>query len=143
SQEQILAYALILGFGQQVFTRQLDRKAQDLLEALPSNDATSAPVPPPTVVPELVPATAVEPPSPNGEAAAEGELVAVGAATAQGAATAEGAALPNGVAAAEGSPSSDGGSAADEGTATDQTESAATPPAADADSSDGPEERLG
>jgi len=137
SQEQILAYALILGFGQQVFTRQLDRKAQDLLEALPSSDATSAPVPPPTVVPELVPATAVEPSSPNGEAVAGGELVAVGAATA------EGAALPNGVASADGSPSSDGGSAAEDGTATDQTEAADTPPTADGDSRDGPEERLG
>jgi hypothetical protein len=67
SQEQILAYALILGFGQQVFTRTLDRKAQDLLEALPSKDATSTPVQPPVVVPELVP----ESPPPNGAGAAE------------------------------------------------------------------------
>jgi len=45
SQQQILAYALVLGFGQQVFTRSLDRKAQTLLNAIPSKEATVAPPP--------------------------------------------------------------------------------------------------
>ena len=43
SQQQILAYALLLGFGQQVFTHSLDVRAQSLLEALPGKD--TAPVP--------------------------------------------------------------------------------------------------
>jgi hypothetical protein len=43
SQEQILAYALLLGVGQQVFTRLLDRRAQDLLNGIPGKDATEAP----------------------------------------------------------------------------------------------------
>lgn len=45
SQEQILAYALILGFGQQVFTRLLDQKAQTLLSGLPARDAMTRPEP--------------------------------------------------------------------------------------------------
>jgi hypothetical protein len=40
SQEQILAYALIFGFAQQVFTRLLDQRAQNLLEGLPTKDAS-------------------------------------------------------------------------------------------------------
>jgi hypothetical protein len=43
SQEQILAYALVLGFAQQVFTRLLDQRAQTLLSGLPSRDATTRP----------------------------------------------------------------------------------------------------
>lgn len=39
SQEQILAYALLLGFGQQAFTSLLDRRASELVDALPSKDA--------------------------------------------------------------------------------------------------------
>ncbi len=39
SQEQILAWALLLGFGQQVFTGVLDRRAQSLLDDVPSKDA--------------------------------------------------------------------------------------------------------
>jgi hypothetical protein len=35
SQNQILAYALIFGVAQQVFSRLLDRRAQDILEGLP------------------------------------------------------------------------------------------------------------
>ncbi|MCI0686123.1 MAG: hypothetical protein L0Y54_02635 [Sporichthyaceae bacterium] len=59
SQEQILAYALVLGFAQQVFTRLLDRRAEDLLQALPSKDATTAPAPAtaPTAPPTLLTAT--------------------------------------------------------------------------------------
>lgn len=39
SQEQILAYALLLGTGQQLLTGVLDRKAQTLLSAIPSKEA--------------------------------------------------------------------------------------------------------
>ncbi|HEX2497781.1 MAG TPA: hypothetical protein VHO00_03210 [Actinomycetes bacterium] len=149
SQEQILAYALILGFGQQVFTRTLDRRAQDLLEALPSKDATTAPVQPPVVVPELVPAPVPESSLLNGAGAAEGELVSVGAATA------EGSALPNGTATADGLLSPDGGTVAEDGPdtedalatgdtpATDEAEPDAAPSPPVPDSSDESDERLG
>jgi hypothetical protein len=43
SQQQILAYALVLGYAQQVFTYTLDRKAQTLLDGLPAKDPTVAP----------------------------------------------------------------------------------------------------
>jgi hypothetical protein len=43
SQQQILAYALLLGFGQQVFTHSLDVRAQSLLEALPGKDSPTVP----------------------------------------------------------------------------------------------------
>jgi hypothetical protein len=43
SQEQILAYALVFGFAQQVFTRLLDQRAQTLLEGLPGGTATEPP----------------------------------------------------------------------------------------------------
>jgi hypothetical protein len=43
SQQQILAYALLLGFGQQVFTHSLDVRAQSLLEALPGKDTPPVP----------------------------------------------------------------------------------------------------
>lgn len=39
SQEQILAYALLLGFGQQAFTGILDRRAGELVDSLPSKDS--------------------------------------------------------------------------------------------------------
>ncbi len=39
SQEQILAYALVFGYAQQLLTRLLDQQAQTLLGALPSKDA--------------------------------------------------------------------------------------------------------
>jgi hypothetical protein len=42
SQQQILAYALVLGYGQQVFTYTLDRRAQTLLDGLPSKDGSAA-----------------------------------------------------------------------------------------------------
>ena len=44
SQQQILAYALVLGYAQQVFTYSLDRKAQTLLNGLPAKDSATAPV---------------------------------------------------------------------------------------------------
>jgi hypothetical protein len=43
SQGQILAYALLLGFAQQVFTHSLDVRAQSLLEALPGKDGPPVP----------------------------------------------------------------------------------------------------
>jgi hypothetical protein len=43
SQQQILAYALVLGYAQQVFTYSLDRKAQMLLDGLPSKDGSAPP----------------------------------------------------------------------------------------------------
>ena len=125
SQEQILAYALILGFGQQVFTRTLDRKAQDLLEALPSKDATSAPVQPPVVVTELVP----ESPLPTGAGATE---------DAQAAEEDAQAAEEDAQAAEE-----DAQAAEEDAAATDAAEPADTPPPPEAASGDEPEERLG
>jgi hypothetical protein len=53
SQEQILAYALLLGFAQQLLTRLLDQRAQALLDGLPSKDTATNPpqAPPHTTVP--------------------------------------------------------------------------------------------
>jgi hypothetical protein len=65
SQEQILAYALILGFGQQVFTRLLDQKAQTLLSGLPSRDATTRPEPAARAAPR--PADGGGPAAPGGD----------------------------------------------------------------------------
>ena len=45
SQDQILAYALLLGFGQQVFTQLLDKKAQTLLDVLPAKGGSTPPPP--------------------------------------------------------------------------------------------------
>ena len=44
SQQQILAYALVLGYAQQVFTYSLDRRAQTLLDGLPAKDGSAPPV---------------------------------------------------------------------------------------------------
>jgi len=38
SQEQILAYALVLGYAQQLFTRLIDRRAQSILDNVPSKE---------------------------------------------------------------------------------------------------------
>ena len=38
SQEQILAYALVLGYAQQIFTRLVDRQAQSILANVPSKE---------------------------------------------------------------------------------------------------------
>jgi hypothetical protein len=43
SQEQILAYALVFGFAQQVFTQFLDKRAQTLLEEMPGGTAAKPP----------------------------------------------------------------------------------------------------
>jgi hypothetical protein len=39
SQEQILAYALVFGYAQQLLTRLIDRQGQELLTGLPSKDS--------------------------------------------------------------------------------------------------------
>ena len=88
SQQQILAYALLLGFGQQVFTHALDRKAQTLLDGVPSKDSSTTPQGPvPHPVQPPPPTTTGIPvqyqPSPNGvdasrngsAAAADGEAI--------------------------------------------------------------------
>jgi hypothetical protein len=41
SQEQILAYALVLGYAQQIFTRLVDRQAQSILADVPSKETRS------------------------------------------------------------------------------------------------------
>ena len=43
SQGQILAYALLFGVAQQLFTRLVDQKAQSILDGMPSKDAESSP----------------------------------------------------------------------------------------------------
>ena len=43
SQGQILAYAVLLGVAQHLFTRFVDRKAETVLNSLPSKDASSPP----------------------------------------------------------------------------------------------------
>ena len=53
SQEQILAYALVFGFAQQLFTRLLDQRAQTLLDNLPSKDAADQPPRPPPAHPTV------------------------------------------------------------------------------------------
>jgi hypothetical protein len=63
SQEQILAYALLLGFGQQVFTMTLDKKAQSLLNGVTSKDSSSAPVHGPVPHPQPQPQPSPRPPS--------------------------------------------------------------------------------
>jgi hypothetical protein len=69
SQEQILAYALLFGFGQQLFTRLLDQQAQTLLEHMPSKDAADEPPrpPPPSATPLPPPATEPSPAEPATE----------------------------------------------------------------------------
>lgn len=53
SQVQILAYALLFGYGQQLLTRIIDRQAQVVLNSLPSKEATDT-------RPEVVMATVPE-----------------------------------------------------------------------------------
>jgi hypothetical protein len=42
SQEQILAYAVVLGFAQQIATKFLDQQAQDVLDRVPTKESPSA-----------------------------------------------------------------------------------------------------
>jgi hypothetical protein len=58
SQGQILAYAFVFGFAQQVFMRLLDRRAEALLDGLPGRGGPAAPAPPmPPPVAEATEAT--------------------------------------------------------------------------------------
>lgn len=43
SQEQILAYALVFGYAQQLLTKLIDQRAQDVLNSVPSKDTDSLP----------------------------------------------------------------------------------------------------
>jgi hypothetical protein len=69
SQQQILAYALVLGYGQQVFTYSLDRRAQTLLNGLPAKDAGTPPLgalvasPPPAAVDAMLSTSLPVPPT--------------------------------------------------------------------------------
>jgi hypothetical protein len=63
SQRQILAYALVLGYAQQIATRLIDNQAQSILNGVPSKDAeakapatTPAAAPPPTAARQTTPA---------------------------------------------------------------------------------------
>jgi hypothetical protein len=58
SQEQILAYALIFGFAQQILTRLLDQRAQTLVEELPGGTAVKQP---PTTARPGAPVAGTEP----------------------------------------------------------------------------------
>ena len=78
SQEQILAYALVFGFAQQLLSRLLDQRAQTLMEGLPGGTGAeptpdTTPVTPPAAVqlePEKAPedATAAPPADTDGTA---------------------------------------------------------------------------
>jgi hypothetical protein len=63
SQQQILAYALVLGYAQQVFTYSLDRRAQTLLDGLPAKDSATPPVGSRDVAPPSIALDATLPPS--------------------------------------------------------------------------------
>lgn len=52
SQRQILAYALLLGFAQQLATRFIDNRAQSLLNSVPSKDPEGKPLTQPVQVQE-------------------------------------------------------------------------------------------
>jgi hypothetical protein len=66
SQRQILAYALVFGYAQQLISRLIDNRAQTVLSALPSRDPddrrTSAPAPPAPPVAPAPPTSTLEPP---------------------------------------------------------------------------------
>lgn len=68
SQQQILAYALVLGYGQQVFTYTLDRRAQTLLDGLPAKDASTPPAGMVAVGPAPAATTAGAAPQPDSAA---------------------------------------------------------------------------
>jgi hypothetical protein len=72
SQVQILAYALVFGFSQQLLTRLLDQRAQTLLEDLPGGDGTE----PARSFPQLEALTSWQPndrPSRNGHSPSPAE----------------------------------------------------------------------
>jgi hypothetical protein len=56
SQQQILAYALVLGYAQQIFTRFVDRRAQSILDSVPSKGTgTVPPLPAPEPIAAVTP----------------------------------------------------------------------------------------
>ena len=56
NQPQILAYAFLFGISQQLFTRMVDQRAQDIMGKVPSKEPVSAkPAPPPAEAPTLAP----------------------------------------------------------------------------------------
>jgi hypothetical protein len=66
SQQQILAYAFVLGYAQQVFTHFVDRQAQSILDSVPGKGTgTTQPAPPPA------PAAAAMPGGPGAGAAGD------------------------------------------------------------------------
>jgi hypothetical protein len=65
SQQQIIAYALVLGYAQQIFTHFVDRQAQSVLDSVPAKGAgTQPPGLPPASPPAPAEATAVAAPAP-------------------------------------------------------------------------------
>jgi hypothetical protein len=72
SQQQILAYALVLGYAQQLFTRLVDRQAQSILDGVPSKETQAgqpmpAPAPAAAAMP-LAPQVAMPPSASSADA---------------------------------------------------------------------------
>ena len=66
SQQQILAYALVLGYAQQIFTHFVDRQAQSVLDSVPSKGAGTQPPGPPSATPPALTAEATAAITPAG-----------------------------------------------------------------------------
>jgi hypothetical protein len=87
SQEQILAYALVFGYAQQLLTRLIDRQAHDLLDSVPSKDREqNRPLIPavpgsPGGLPAVTPPAGTVPPVPPPAAPAASEASAPAGAT--------------------------------------------------------------
>ncbi|MGH3912230.1 MAG: hypothetical protein ACRDTC_02280 [Pseudonocardiaceae bacterium] len=64
SQEQILAYALIFGYAQQLLTGLIDRRAHDLLDTVPSKDPEQS-APPQRPLPPITPPATPAPLTPD------------------------------------------------------------------------------
>jgi hypothetical protein len=60
SQEQILAYALVFGYAQQLLTKMIDQRAQHVLDSVPSKDAESVPAQEPQLLWEVEEPAAVD-----------------------------------------------------------------------------------
>lgn len=89
SQRQILAYALLLGYAQQVGTQLIDKQAQSLLNAVPSKDPEGKQPDPPALTTRPAPGGS-PPPSPySPENGASGTKAANGAARSTAAAGAK------------------------------------------------------
>ena len=68
SQRQILAYALLLGYAQQVATQLIDKQAQTLLNAVPSKDPEGKQPDPPA--PTITSSTSAPPPERHADSSA-------------------------------------------------------------------------